>query len=167
LSADAEHAGSTGEQADIDAACKAAGLWPDLVLSGHAHLYQRFTRTVGPNNQQTPYITAGSGGYAATPPQVKLGPAPITVGDHTLEIDPIVKFGYLVITCDARTLSVSFRCPVANGKIQDLDAVSVILQTGELASGSSAKTSGKSKSSSAKSKSRGKTPPTRARGKKG
>jgi hypothetical protein len=167
LSADAQHAGSTGAQTDIDAACKAAGLWPDLVLSGHAHLYQRFTRTVGPNNQQTPYIVAGSGGFAATPPQVKLGPAPITVGDHTLEIDPIVKFGYLYITCDGRTLSVSFRCPVANGKIQDLDSVSVNLKTGKLASGGSANTSGQGKSGGGKGKSGSKTPPARAKGKKG
>src|SRR4029077_19041903 len=42
LSADATHSGSAGLQKDIDAACKAAGLWPDVVLSGHAHLYQRF-----------------------------------------------------------------------------------------------------------------------------
>src|SRR5271166_4150531 len=85
LSADAQHAGSTGVQADLDAVCKEAGLWPDAVLSGHAHLYQRFTRITGPNKKETPYIVAGSGGYAATPPQQALGKAPITVGDHTLE----------------------------------------------------------------------------------
>jgi len=158
LSADAQHAGSTGAQADIDAACKAAGLWPDLVLSGHAHLYQRFTRVVGPNNQQTPYIVAGSGGYAATPPQTKLGPAPITVGDHTLEIDPIIKFGYLSITCDARTLSVAFRVPVANGKVQAMDSVSVDLQTGKLLTGSSAKSRTKGRAGG-KGKSAGKASP--------
>ena len=31
----------------IDEACTAAGIWPDLHLSGHAHLYERYTRTVG------------------------------------------------------------------------------------------------------------------------
>ena len=135
LSADARHAGSTGAQADIDQACKEAGLWPDLVLSGHAHLYQRFTRRVGPNNKETPYIVAGSGGFAATPPQQKLGVAPITVGDHTLEIDPIVKFGYLIVSCDGRTLSVSFRSPVGSSKVEELDSVSVNLQTERLVQG--------------------------------
>jgi hypothetical protein len=172
LSADAQHAGSTGAQTDMDNACKAVGLWPDLVLSGHAHLYQRFTRVVGPNNQETPYITAGSGGFAATPPQAKLGPAPITIGDHTLEIDPIVKFGYLNITCDGRTLSVSFRVPVANGKTQDMDSVSVNLETGKLltgggggkgSAGGAAKTGRKGKSSGA-GKPSGKPSPTRTHG---
>src|SRR5579863_8734981 len=61
LSADAKHGGSLGIQKDIDACCKAAGLWPDVVLSGHAHLYQRFTRTVAAaNGKETPYIVAGS-----------------------------------------------------------------------------------------------------------
>jgi len=45
----------------LDAACDKAGLWPDAVVVGHAHLYQRFVRTVG--SQQIPYIVAGNGGY--------------------------------------------------------------------------------------------------------
>ncbi len=32
--------------ADIDGACVAAGVWPHAVFSGHAHNYQRYTRTV-------------------------------------------------------------------------------------------------------------------------
>jgi 3',5'-cyclic AMP phosphodiesterase CpdA len=131
LSADAKHGGSTGAQLDIDNACAAADLWPDLVLSGHAHLYQRFTRRVGPGGQEAPYVVAGSGGFAATPPQVKLGPAPITVGDHTLEIDPIVKFGYLTVTTDARTLTVSFRSPTAKGN-KELDSVTVNLVSNKI-----------------------------------
>lgn len=136
LSADAKHGGSTGAQVDIDQACKAAGLWPDLVLSGHAHLYQRFTRVVS-NGQQTPYLIAGSGGFSATPPRGKLPPAPITVGDHTLEINPIVAFGYLTITTDAKTLSVTFRTADAGG-VHDKDSVSVDLQTGKIAAGGTA-----------------------------
>src|SRR6202035_2458021 len=46
LSADAKHGGSTGIMKDLDDCCQAAGLWPDMILSGHAHLYQRFTRTL-------------------------------------------------------------------------------------------------------------------------
>ena len=39
--------------------------YPDLILSGHAHSYQRFTNAVqGPQGRlQVPYIVAGAGGY--------------------------------------------------------------------------------------------------------
>ena len=133
LSADAHHGGSSGLEADLDSAFKAANFYPDLILSGHAHLYQRFTRRVAQTGQQIPYIVSGSGGFAATPPQQKLKPAPITVGDYTMEIDPIIKFGYLLVACDANTLSVTFRSPAGNGKVADLDTVSVDLKTGKLA----------------------------------
>jgi hypothetical protein len=139
LSADALHAGSTGVQTDLDAACQEAGLWPDAVLSGHAHLYQRFTRIAGADKKQTPYIVAGSGGFTITPPQAKLGPAPITVGDHTLEVDPIVKFGYLAVTCDAKTLCIHFRSPASGGGVDVLDSVCVDLKSGTIVAPSKSK----------------------------
>ncbi len=46
---------------NIDQACKQAGVWPDAVLSGHAHLFERFTRYV--NNMQVPFVVAGTAGY--------------------------------------------------------------------------------------------------------
>jgi hypothetical protein len=110
-SADSEHGGTVGLSADIDRACRAAGLWPDAVLSGHAHLYQRFSRTVGA--QQIPYVVSGSGGFAASAPQSSLGPAPVTIGDYTLEVDPIIDFGYLTVTVEcsgaAPSLEIAFR----------------------------------------------------------
>jgi hypothetical protein len=148
LSADAQHAGSTGVQTDLDAACQEAGLWPDAVLSGHAHLYQRFTRIAGGNKKQTPYVVAGSGGFAITPPQAKLGPAPITVGDHTLEVDPIVKFGYLTVTCDGKTLCINFRSPASGGGVDVLDSVCVDLKSGTLVAPSKPKKGGSLRSSS-------------------
>src|SRR5579863_588298 len=132
LSADARHGGSTGVLADIDAACQAAGLWPDLVLSGHAHLYQRFTRVV--NGKETPYIVAGSGGFPATAPRQQAPPAGTTVDDHTLEIDPLIDFGYLTITTDAKTLSVTFRSADKSG-VSQKDSVKVDLQTGKILEG--------------------------------
>ncbi len=47
----------------IDDSCKQAGIWPDLVLSGHAHLYERYTRTLAADGRQIPYVVAGNGGY--------------------------------------------------------------------------------------------------------
>ncbi len=90
----------TGLSNDIDNCCKGAGLWPDLVLAGHAHLYQRFTRKM-PDGTAIPYLVAGCGGFAATRPMQGLPKAPTTVGDHTLVINPIVDFGYLTVTVDA------------------------------------------------------------------
>src|ERR1700691_6249827 len=49
----------------IDKACTQAGIQPDMHLSGHAHLYERYTRTVG--GKQIPYIVAGMGGYYNLP----------------------------------------------------------------------------------------------------
>jgi len=170
LSADAKHSGSTGIQSDIDACCSKAGLWPDLVLSGHAHLYQRFSRKVG--GKETPYIVCGAGGFAATPPIAKTPKAPVTIGDHTLEIDPIIEFGYLTIETDAKTLSLTFKTADAHGVVAR-DQVSVNLVTGKLSgpSGGTAapgrRRKGKSSGGTA-SKSHGKSPakapakPTRA-----
>jgi hypothetical protein len=101
VSVDAKHGGATGLAADIDAAAQAAGFWPDAVLSGHAHLYQRFTRSV--DGRQIPYLVAGSGGFSATPPIGGLPNTPITIGEYTLVKEPIVEFGYLTITLDFST----------------------------------------------------------------
>ena len=135
LSVDAKHGGSTGLAQDIDSCCQAAGLWPDAVLSGHAHLYERFTCRV--NGRQVPYIVSGSGGFAGTRPLSGLPKAPITIGDHTLELDPIVEFGYLTITTDAETLTVTFKTATAAG-VATRDAVTVDLPSGRITTGSSA-----------------------------
>ncbi|HEY2742445.1 MAG TPA: metallophosphoesterase [Gaiellaceae bacterium] len=97
-SIDASHGGSTGLADDIDGASRAAGFWPDAVLSGHAHLYQRFTRRV--EGREIPYVVAGSGGFSATRPIGGLPRTPVTVGEYTLDETPIVEFGYLTVTVD-------------------------------------------------------------------
>jgi hypothetical protein len=97
-SIDASHGGSSGLADDIDSASRAAGFWPDAVLSGHAHLYQRFTRRV--DGREIPYVVAGSGGFAATRPIGGLPRTPVTIGEYTLDEPPIVEFGYLTVTVD-------------------------------------------------------------------
>ena len=97
-SIDASHGGSSGLADDIDSASRAAGFWPDAVLSGHAHLYQRFTRRV--DGREIPYVVAGSGGFAATRPIRGLPRTPVTVGEYTLDEPPVVEFGYLTVTVD-------------------------------------------------------------------
>jgi hypothetical protein len=132
LSVDAVHGGSTGVQADLDSCCSAANLWPDLVLSGHAHLYQRFTHRTAAG-KEIPYIVAGNGGYAVTPPMTKSPPAGTTVGSDTLAVAPILEFGYLTITANATELSVVFKVS-AGGAPVVRDSVVVDLQKNRISS---------------------------------
>jgi len=131
LSADAKHGGSTGLSRDIDKACQQAGLWPDAVLSGHAHLYQRFTRRTA--GREIPYIVSGSGGFAATRPAVQTPQAPFTIGDYTLEIDPLIEFGYLTVTVDmssaTKQLIIAFHSPHSG---HNVDRVAVDLGQGKI-----------------------------------
>jgi hypothetical protein len=55
------HGGSPIMLQEIDKICSDTGVWPHAFLSGHAHLYQRFTRTLG--KMEIPYIVAGNGGH--------------------------------------------------------------------------------------------------------
>lgn len=61
LSADDHHAGSMLIATTLDNAFKQSGRTPDIILTGHVHNYQRFTRRIG--NQDVPYIVTGAGGY--------------------------------------------------------------------------------------------------------
>jgi hypothetical protein len=141
-SVDAKHGGSSGIEQDIDNCCKAAGLWPDVVLSGHAHLYQRFTRVV--NGKHVPYIVSGSGGFAATAPQGSAPKAPYTIGDTTLEVDPIIEFGYLTLVTDGKTITITFKT-AEGGTVTERDSVTVDLVAGRVTSGTNVPGGGGSK----------------------
>jgi hypothetical protein len=60
-SADAHHGGSARMGALLDEAFARSSRVPEMVLSGHVHNYQRFTRTIA--GKQVPYVVAGAGGY--------------------------------------------------------------------------------------------------------
>jgi hypothetical protein len=110
-SVDSKHGGAKGLSDDIDRAATAAGLWPDAVLSGHAHLYQRFARSI--DGRDIPYVVSGSGGFSATPPRTTFPSG--QVDGFTLVTPPIVEFGYLTVTIDMSgaggggTLSISYQ----------------------------------------------------------
>ena len=78
--AGSEHGWSIDMLAQIDKACTDAGVWPHAVLSGHAHNYQRFTRTHGA--MQIPYIVAGNGGHAVARLKRSAAPAAKSHGAH-------------------------------------------------------------------------------------
>jgi hypothetical protein len=81
------HSGSTQMLADIDDACKQAGIMPDAFFSGHAHSIQRYTRTVLFNQKtlKIPYIVTGCGGHGGQ-----------TVGalGQSAGANPVYNFGY-------------------------------------------------------------------------
>ncbi|HTR28593.1 MAG TPA: metallophosphoesterase [Puia sp.] len=77
FSLDSEHGGYGDILDAIDQAVAASGnRYPDLVLSGHVHNYQRFSRQIG--NRTYPYIVAGNGGYASAKTMHKLQVNPTT-----------------------------------------------------------------------------------------
>jgi len=67
-SLDSAHGGCPDILNALDRAVAASGRLPDVVISGHVHNYQRFSRKVkDPKTNKTrtiPYVVAGAGGYA-------------------------------------------------------------------------------------------------------
>jgi hypothetical protein len=124
-----EHPGSEGLAKDLDSAFKESGLLPDAVLSGHAHLYQRFTRQV--EGREVPYVVAGAGGFSETPPRTKVEKGAID-GEYTLAVDPIVHFGFLTVTVDMNTKRLTIAYRPSDPKIEG-DSVTVDLASGKLA----------------------------------
>jgi hypothetical protein len=124
-----EHGGSPLMLADIDGACTAAGLWPHAVLSGHAHNYQRYTRTI--NGFEIPYVVAGCGGHSPLSAIRSTIRTPYKIDDTlTLESYDDTDYGYLRIVATATALTIEFH-PESDGgttKTPD-DVVTVNLAT--------------------------------------
>jgi Calcineurin-like phosphoesterase/Iron/zinc purple acid phosphatase-like protein C len=102
------HGGSPKMLADIDAACTQANYWPHAHLSGHAHNYQRFTRTV--NKYDIPYIVCGNGGHglskvaaiAGSPPRTPLNVNADLIFENYDDTD----YGYLRIVVNATQMRI-------------------------------------------------------------
>jgi hypothetical protein len=124
----AEHSGSKGLAEDLDSAFEESGLWPDAVLSGHAHLYQRYTRKVG--GREIPYVVAGAGGFSETHPRTKVE-APLTRGEYTLVDYPIVAFGFLTVTVDMNKKQLGIAYTPSDKEVEG-DSVTVNLEAGTL-----------------------------------
>jgi|HubBroStandDraft_1064217.scaffolds.fasta_scaffold02043_4 hypothetical protein len=105
FSGDDEHSGSSVADQVLMSGFQATGRYPNLVLSGHVHNYQRFTNVVqGPKGQlQIPYVVAGAGGYTNLGPMQKVNGAlpkvPLAVGSGlTLVQYDASNFGFLRLT---------------------------------------------------------------------
>ena len=112
-----QHFPSAAMLAQIDSCCQQAGIWPDLVISGHAHLYERYTRTMAADGREIPYVVSGNGGYYNLA-KLKLNVAGIKPqpGEHsepdgqgnTVNLDQYndTDFGFLRITVSATEIGV-------------------------------------------------------------
>ena len=109
-SADSHHGGSERMAAMLNEAFTKAKRLPDMVLSGHIHNYQRFTRSY--EKRQIPYLVVGASGYwhlhamaaAADGSELK---APWKVPDSDLVLDGYSddRHGFLRLTIDAKTIA--------------------------------------------------------------
>jgi len=111
-----DHVPSPAMLTDIDAACKAAGIQPDMVMSGHAHLYERYTRTIG--GMQIPFLVAGMGGYwnlsgmktdsNNQPPKTPFNGTDAAGNPLVLETFNSTTFGYLKLTVSVASIECTF-----------------------------------------------------------
>jgi hypothetical protein len=107
------HTGSSQMRQELDEAFTKARLQPDAILSGHAHLYERFTREISINRKlmRVPYIVAGCGGHGITPLKPKENRKPVQhplkskSGDHILR-QYFNGFGHLNITVTPHELRI-------------------------------------------------------------
>jgi Calcineurin-like phosphoesterase len=141
------HVPSPAMLSQIDQACAAAGIQPDLHISGHAHLYERYTRTVGA--KQIPYLVAGMGGYYDLPglkPPNRRPPKPTTPQSGTdasghplrLEVYNDNTFGFLRLTVSPTSIvGVFVTVDPATGKTGAGDSFTVDLHANTVSSGTS------------------------------
>jgi calcineurin-like phosphoesterase family protein len=101
-SGDTEHSGSTAVEKVLFSAFKSTKVYPDMILSGHVHNYQRFTVSMkGPKGAlQIPCVVAGAGGYTNLGTLHTINganpPSPLPLGSRlTLEKYDQTNFGFL------------------------------------------------------------------------
>jgi hypothetical protein len=140
-----QHFPSVAMLQQIDTCCEQAGIWPDLILSGHAHLYERYTRVMKADGWQIPCVVAGNGGYYnLTKLKSTAAGAKPTAGKHsesdglgnTVNLDQFndTSYGYLRITVSAATivveaLGVSETAPTATPTVLDQFTVNLANHT--------------------------------------
>jgi hypothetical protein len=102
----------------LDAAFQASGRTPDLVLSGHVHDYQRFTRTMPDGTTELPYVVIGNGGYhnlhklaPGAKPGEQLGHGVVfEAGDDS-------NWGFLTLTSDGTKIAARYTSVAKDGTV--------------------------------------------------
>lgn len=144
------HSSSLAMLAEIDTICKQVGVYPHAFLSGHAHNYQRFARTLtfGGKPFEVPFIVCGDGGHNVNLlTQAKKGQAPqepafgasvkymdskpvVSAQDLILKHYDDKNYGYLRITVDKNSVQIGFHQVGTSSLMQSrVDMVTVELAT--------------------------------------
>jgi hypothetical protein len=130
------HGSSSAMLRQIDTICQQQGVYPHAFLSGHAHNYQRYTRTVhfGGKDFDVPFIVCGDGGHNANRLVQGRGGIPAQEPHNGANVDyleskPAVKpgglllekyddtnYGYLRISVDPQQLRIGYN-QVGNGSL--------------------------------------------------
>lgn len=142
--------------AQIDAACQDASIWPDMVLSGHAHLYERYTRVMKADGRQIPYVVSGNGGYFnLTKPRTGQGGSPPQPGvpgndgkGNVLTLNAIngTMYGFLRITASAGSiLCESLGVNESTGQTSSIDSFTLDLSKHVVSNGAGASAAAKPK----------------------
>jgi hypothetical protein len=141
------HSSSTTMLRDIDTICRAQGVYPHVFLAGHAHNYQRYTRSVsfGGEPFTVPFVVCGDGGHNVVPMvQSRGGVTPVDPAPRAnvsyLDVKPAVQatglvlstfdhthFGYLRITANAKQLRIDFHPVSSTTPAPAIDSVTVDL----------------------------------------
>jgi hypothetical protein len=96
-SVDAHHGGSQKMGEALDTAFNGSGRWPDLVLTGHVHDFQHFTRQA--QNKSVPYIVIGNSGYHNLHQLASDAKAGMDMGGGVkFEYGDASEYGYLALT---------------------------------------------------------------------
>ena len=143
-----QHVPSPDMLKQIDQACTSAGIQPDMHLSGHAHLYERYTRTVG--GKQIPYIVAGMGGYynlpglkpgtKSTAPKTPQSGTDASGNPLTLAMYNDTTFGFLRMTISPASITGEFvTVDPSSGKTGVGDSFTLDLQNSTVSNAGSAK----------------------------
>lgn len=141
------HTSSLQMLGEIDSVCKEEGVYPHAFLSGHAHNYQRYTRSITFNGQSydVPFVVCGDGGHnvnalsqsSAGKPSVepqfgvdvtyldKSG----SIASNSLSLkkyaDSNTSYGYLRITVTPQSLAIGFHLAGSSLAQSQFDLVTV------------------------------------------
>jgi Calcineurin-like phosphoesterase len=121
-SADAFHGGSASMGQVLDTAFQNSKRVPDLVLSGHVHDYQRFTRTM-PDGTTLPYIVIGNSGchnLHRLAPGAKAGEQ---LGNGVVfEAGDDSNWGFLTLTSDGNKITGEYTSVATDGSVVPANA---------------------------------------------
>jgi hypothetical protein len=116
-SCDAMHGGSEKMGALLDDSFTSAGRWPSLVLSGHVHNAQFFTRTI-PSGQRVRYIVMGNSGYHNTHAMASDAvPGMQVTADTVLDAFDTNRYGFLRLSVEGQSISGDYIAVGKDGRV--------------------------------------------------